>query len=115
MKLFIRKIQFLINSFDMLFIITLLNPLLFYIVIIIFYGFLFLCFYDITLCDNITLDELKFVLESRIEKYNNAFAEYTEYKDLYYQAIDRPERNEDIVKYCCNRSNSGYMTMHEYH
>jgi hypothetical protein len=88
---------------DKIFLYILFNPHLLIILISII-NFFFLGFFEITLCDDSFLDDLKFSLEKDIDKYSNALKNFDSYYDLFNQAKVRPEKNNGLEEYLLSKS-----------
>ena len=80
-----------------------LNPYLFYIFISIIYFILFLSFSDITLCDELPLEDLKSVLEKEINVYRDSLNKYDQDVNLFEEGLVRPERHEDMSSFLRKR------------
>lgn len=70
-----------------------------YLTIALIYLILLSCLSGTFLCDGESLEELKNQLAYYIQEYNKSNEEYEDYKNLFEQAKNRSEKNNEIERY----------------
>ena len=74
----------------------------------------FTYFADISYCEYISIEELKANIIAESEKYYKALDEYKYADDILRQAKNRPEQNEDIIRYLTSKTNEKYGIYSDY-
>lgn len=85
-----------------------ISTLIMYIIMTIVCLLLFTYFADISYCEDISLEELKANILAESEKYYKALDAYKDADDLLREANNRPEKNEDILRYLTSKTDEKY-------